>query len=237
MHRFLLRAAAFLWCSAAGAASLQISPVIVTLSTVDRAAYVHLDNATEQALYGQVRVFRWDQTLNEDVLVDTDAIVASPPLIRIAAGQKQLIRLVRTGREPVAIEQAYRILIDEIPSPEDPSGAGVAVRLRYSVPLFVSPMSRHRAVLHWDIRPTADGPYLFIRNEGARRAQIATVEVIVGKRRHLVSSGLLGYTLAGHTRRWKLPTGVAVEARNKVRVHATVNGREVDAALAQLPSG
>jgi fimbrial chaperone protein len=237
MRRFHFFTAALLWCSAAHAASLQISPVIVTLSAADTAAYVHLDNVTELALYGQVRVFRWDQTLNEDVLADTDAIVASPPMIQIAAGRTQLIRLVRTGREPVSAEQAYRILIDEIPSPDDPAGAGVAVRLRYSVPLFVSPQSRRRAVLHWDIHPGADGPYLFIHNEGARRAQIAAVEVIAGKRRYAVSSGLLGYALAGHTRRWKLPAGVVLETRNNVRVRATVNGHAVEASLAQLPPG
>jgi fimbrial chaperone protein len=237
MLRFLVLAATAVWCSATSAASLQISPVIVTLSAADTAAYVHLDNVTERALYGQVRVFRWDQTIDEDVLANTDAIVASPPLIQIAAGRKQLIRLVRTDHEPIATEQAYRILIDEIPSPEDPSGTSVAVRLRYSVPLFVSPLSRSRAVLGWDIHSSANGSYLLIRNEGARRAQIAAVEVVSGKRRYLVSSGLLGYALAGRTRQWKLPAGVALDARSKVRVHATVNGRKVEAALAQLPSG
>jgi fimbrial chaperone protein len=171
------------------------------------------------------------------VLADTDAIVASPPMIEIAAGRRQLIRLVRTGREPVATEQAYRILIDEIPNPEDPSGAGVAVRLRYSVPLFVSPASRRQPILRWDVRPTVEGPYLLIRNEGARRAQIAAVEIISGKQRFPITDGLLGYALAGHTRRWKLPDDMAIDTSHKLRVRATVNGRKVEATLAQRPAG
>jgi fimbrial chaperone protein len=237
MQRSLFIAWSAVWCAAASAASLQISPVIVTLSAADTAAYVHLDNVTKGALYGQVRVFRWDQTINEDMLADTDEIVASPPMIQIAAGHRQLIRLVRTGHKPLAEEQAYRILIDEIPNPEDPAGAGVAVRLRYSVPLFVSPASRRQPVLHWDIRATKEGPYLLIQNAGARRAQIAAVEIISGKQHFPITNGLLGYALAGHTRRWRLPDDLAIHASHKLRVRAMVNGQKVEAALVQLPAG
>ncbi|PJN86416.1 fimbrial biogenesis chaperone, partial [Bacillus velezensis] len=63
----------------------------------------------------------------------------------IAPGKRQLIRLIRQTPTPDGKEQAYRILIDEVPlkdqdgaAPERGAQMGLKFQMRYSVPLFVS---------------------------------------------------------------------------------------------------
>lgn len=105
----LLTAGAFAWCLTAPlvqAATLQISPVMVDMSADANATGITLKNPGEKPLFGQVRVFRWDQASGEDTLTPTQDLVASPPLIQIAAHADQLVRLVRTRAQPSAAEQA-----------------------------------------------------------------------------------------------------------------------------------
>lgn len=66
-------------------------------------------------------------------------VVASPPIVTIGKGSKQLIRLIKQGTVPMGVEQAYRIIVDEIPQPDakaDPA-IGLKLQMRYSIPLFV----------------------------------------------------------------------------------------------------
>nr|WP_306299793.1 fimbria/pilus periplasmic chaperone [Caballeronia sordidicola] len=123
----------------AHAATLQISPVMVDLQSSDSATGIALLNPGDSALYGQVRVFRWDQANGDDTLTPTQELMASPPLVRIAAQADQLVRLVRATATPVTVEQSYRVLIDELPPPDSAPTNGVTIRLRYSVPIFVEP--------------------------------------------------------------------------------------------------
>ena len=67
---------------AAHASSLQISPVTVELPPGQSAAALTLRNPGKDTIYGQVRVFRWEQAPDDDRLEASDDLVASPPLIR-----------------------------------------------------------------------------------------------------------------------------------------------------------
>jgi fimbrial chaperone protein len=69
----------------------------------------------------------------------TDELIVSPPLIEIPANGEQLVRLVRRTMRPIEAEQSYRLLIDEVPMPDEPTVSGVTLRLRYSVPVFIKP--------------------------------------------------------------------------------------------------
>jgi len=140
----------------AQAASLQISPVSINLRANQAASGINLQNLGERPVYGQVRVFAWDQRNGEDVLTPTDELVASPPIIEVGAKGSQTIRLVRkggaaAGAAPGNPERTYRLLIDEIPR-EDEQASGVAIRLQYSVPVFVAPVDEAAAPnLAWSV--------------------------------------------------------------------------------------
>ena len=86
----------------------------------------------------QVRIVRWKQEGGFERYSAQQDVVASPPIVTIAAGSKQLIRLIKQGTVPVGVEQAYRIIVDEIPQPDNKAepAIGLKLQMRYSIPLL-----------------------------------------------------------------------------------------------------
>jgi fimbrial chaperone protein len=219
---------------AAHAATLQISPVMVNLLPGANASGVTLRNSGEKPVYGQVRVYRWSQANGEDVLTPTQEVVASPPLIEIGAGAEQLVRLVRTAPAQAGVEQSYRVLIDELPEPDSTQSSGVAIRLRYSVPVFVDAANGHTGEpnLVWHIRHSDAGWILQADNTGARRAQIARVALVSRTGAAIpVNNGLLGYALAHAGREWPLQLPQSADLGAPLKVRAEINAVPTEAAV------
>ena len=220
----------------AAAANLQISPVSIQVRAGQGAAGINLQNYGDTPLYGQVRVYAWDQRNGEDVLTPATDVVASPPVMEIAARSTQTIRLVRRNGTQAALEQTYRILIDEIPR-NDAAGdsTGVAIRLQYSVPVFALPADDKAAPkLDWTLLRKDGAWVLRVRNDGNLHAQIGatTLKGADGKEYEL-SKGLLGYVLPGKVREWRM----AVDATANLgapgaalALRANINAQPLDAS-------
>lgn len=234
------RALLFGWltaaCAVAHAASLQISPVTVDLQPTENAVGFTLRNPGDHPLYGQVRIFKWDQTNTDDALTPTQDLIASPPLIQVAPQSEQLVRLVRQAAGPSTTEQNYRILIDEIPQPETAAASGVTIRLRYSVPVFVEPAGAvGKPELSWHLVRDAQGWSLRVTNAGMRRGQISAVQLVDGGKTYMISKGLLGYALAGRTRQWRIDPGRGADLHGALKIRANVNALPSEAPVAIDP--
>lgn len=227
---FLALAAGLPLCGGAGAANLQISPVLIAFQPSQAAAGINLQNFGDTPLYGQVRVYTWDQQDGIDVLTPTTDVVASPPIIEVAANSAQTIRLVRRAIAPAGAapgpERSYRILIDEIPRGD--TGTGVAIRLQYSVPVFVMPAAAGAApALRFSIGKRDGNAVLRAQNSGALHAQLGATHVRTAAGVDVeLSKGLLGYALAGREREWQLPKDKAASLSGPLTVTVNVNARE-----------
>lgn len=213
------------------AANLQISPVMINLRVGQGATGINLQNLGEAPVYGQVRVYLWEQKDGDDVLTPTQDVVASPPIIQIGPKSSQIIRLVRRSEQLPASELTYRILIDEIPKDDGPA-SGVDIRLRYSVPMFVLPADERAApVLAWSVFKKEGFWMLRVRNSGTQRAQIGALELsnAAGKQFE-IASGLFGYVLAGRVREWRLPTPGDADLNGTLAVKANINSRPTSAS-------
>lgn len=233
-------AAALLTGSLAHGASLQISPVSIAFQPGQNAAGIQLQNNGDAPLYGQVRVYAWDQRDGADVLTPTNQLVASPPVIEIAPNSTQTVRLVRRagaqgGAAAGGAEQTYRILIDELPR-DDAQQGNVAIRLQYSVPAFVLPADSQAAPkLAWNTFQRGGNWHLRAHNAGALHAQIGATSVRIGERAVVLSKGLLGYALPGRSREWQLPPEVAAGMPAPLAIEAMVNTRPQSASAAVAP--
>lgn len=221
---------------AAQAATLQISPVMVELQADQTASGLSLSNSGERAIYGQVRVFLWDQVNGDDTLAPTQELIASPPLMKIPPHGEQLVRLVRKSSTPVSAEQSYRIVIDEIPVAEDLSASesSVKIRLRYSVPVFVSaggPPAQPK--LAWQVQRRDDAWILRLANSGAKRAQVGalTLTNAAGKD-FVITQGLFGYALAGREREWRLSVKPDTDLSGPLAIKANINANPVATSTA-----
>ena len=118
LRPFVLLASLWLAGGVAAAAGLQVSPVSLTLAANQTAEGLWLSNTENTPVNAQVRVFRWTQEGGEDKLTPTRALVISPPMLQLAAGDRQLVRVIRLGAPPSgpgAVQEAYRMIIDELP--------------------------------------------------------------------------------------------------------------------------
>lgn len=213
------------------AASLQVSPVTLLFQPGQPALGITLRNTGDAPLTGQVRIFAWSQDGKEDKLEPVQSLVASPPMVVIPPQGEQLVRVVRTSRQPADHEITYRLLIDELPPPQEAAASagvsgGVNFRLRYSIPVFV-PMAGVPAdpKLSWTLKQHDGAWFLGASNQGATHAQLSTVKLEgAGGESFQVSSGLLGYALPGSGREWRLPDNFPAKlAAAGLKVEAMVN--------------
>ncbi|MDB5986020.1 MAG: pilus assembly protein PapD [Nevskia sp.] len=226
-------------CLPVAAASLQVSPVTLSFDTGQPALGLTLRNTGDSALTGQVRIFAWSQDGKDDVLkAVTEGLVASPPMATIAPAGEQVVRVVRTNRQPQAREQTFRLLIDELPPAQGTATpgsaeAGISFRLRYSIPVFIpAPGMASEPKLSWTLKHHDDAWFLGVSNQGASHAQLSAVTLRASDgTRFEVSAGLLGYALAGSGREWRLPESFrAALASNGLQVESTINTHSAPAA-------
>ena len=225
------------------AASLQVSPVVLSLQAEQAADGLWLSNIGPTPLQAQARVFRWTQENGEDVLAPTNDMVASPPMIVVQPGQRQMVRIVRVGAglNPPSVQAAYRVVLDELPLQN--GAQGVQFVLRYSIPIFVSPpqaasdgatQKSPPLVLEWSLRRAGGDLLLTATNPGAVHAKLTEVSFIPRNGQAItLGDGLYGYVLPKSTRHWQVTEHPAVSAGGTF--NALVNEQAVAIPLAPAP--
>jgi fimbrial chaperone protein len=196
---------AALWPVSGEASALRVAPISVNLLWPTSAATIKVRNEGEQPIDVQVRAFRWTQSDAREALLPTRDVVVSPPITRLMPGVEQVVRIVRVIKTPVLTEESYRLLVDELPSPERRSNGNVSVLLRYSVPVFVTNPEASPASMSWRLERRPGGLVLAGDNQGEQRMRIANLHISTPDGRIVpLRTGLLGYVLAQSTMRFVL---------------------------------
>ncbi|WP_326467035.1 molecular chaperone [Enterobacter wuhouensis] len=218
------------------AATILLWPIDPWLSAETKATELWIQNQGNSATTMQVRIVRWRQDGGYERYSAQQDVVASPPIVTIGKGSKQLIRLIKQGTVPMGVEQAYRIIVDEIPQPDakaDPA-IGLKLQMRYSIPLFVYGQGiptikegAHHALvdtknLSWRVAQEGGQPVLEVRNQGDVHVRLSQVALEQGGQKRTIAEGLLGYVLPHSARSWPVPAGV----RQPNQMSAQINARD-----------
>jgi fimbrial chaperone protein len=223
-------AAAVLVVPLAPASGLQVSPIGLRLASSAQADALWLTNTGSDPVHAQVRVFHWSQADGKDVLEPSRDLVVSPPMVTIAPGDRQMVRVIRQVAAPSGTEASYRVLVDELPI-DAGDRPGLKFVLRYSVPVFLAPAGDPavKVTLRASWEDSPGGPMLRVSNTGNGHAQIADVVWRGAQGQHTVLlAGLVGYALPGSTMSWHLPQGASHAAGV---VKARVNGETSESTL------
>lgn len=218
------------------AATILIWPIDPWLSAERNATELWIENQGTATATMQVRIVRWRQENGYERYEPQQEVVASPPILNVAQDDKQLIRLIKQAPAPAGVEKAYRIIVDEIPEPNDTSKPqmGLRLQMRYSIPLFVYgegiktfAKGEHHALvdtqkLRWRVVQEAGKPMLEISNRDAVHLRLSNVLLHQSGRAQTVAQGLLGYVLPGESRRWPLAAGIT----HPNEMTATINARD-----------
>ncbi|MEI4269976.1 MAG: fimbria/pilus periplasmic chaperone, partial [Candidatus Dasytiphilus stammeri] len=90
------------------AASLNIWPIDPIIECNDNNTLLWLENLDKNDILLQIRIFSWKQKQNQSLLEKQNDIRVSPPIVLIASGQKQLLRLVKIIAPSKDEDKAYR---------------------------------------------------------------------------------------------------------------------------------
>lgn len=219
--------------TAAQSAAVVLWPVDPTIKAGQSASAVWIENKGATPVMLQVRTLAWSQQHGEELYSDQNAVVASPPVARIAAGQRQLVRIIRRADQPTIPETSYRLLVDELPAPLDSAkpesaGAALSVQMRYSIPLFTYGTSESAPILNAHVRSHDGKRFVVISNSGVRHARLVDLRFKVGGQALSVLPGLVGYVLPGSTMEWELPARAPVGTG----IVVNVNGGDLTLAAA-----
>jgi fimbrial chaperone protein len=161
-------------------------------------------------------------------------------MLQIPVSGQQMVRVIRVGPPPSgtgAVEQAYRLAVDELPI-DSPGGPGLHFVVHYSVPIFVEPfgLTTTSPSLQWKLERDGQHVALKVTNQGNGHAQLSRIAFIdaAGKRTEIVP-GLLGYALPGSTMHWTLTQPVSVFGTGGT-LEIMVNGQKTTQNLS-LASG
>jgi len=201
-----------LGASQALASALQVMPVRIQVEAPSAASVITVSNPGDQPLAAQLRVFRWERVGGKDKLVPTKDVVASPPLTKLAPGQPYVVRIIRVSKKPLSGEETYRLLVDEIPSPQAAPSFGPRFAIRQSIPVFFTDPAAV-PVLSWDAVASQGRLILKARNEGQRRVRISALKAVSKTGTSATfGDGFVGYVFRQSSEQWTtaaMPKGFA----------------------------
>jgi fimbrial chaperone protein len=216
----------------ASAASLQVAPVRIQVPLGAAATKLMLRNAGSEPINAQARIFRWTLADGKEKLIETRDVVASPPIVKLTPGLETIVRIVRTAKQPVDGEEAYRLIVDEIPPAPDKMGMSISFVLRQSIPVFFDSKPGSLASLAWTVENRAGKVIVTAVNSGDKHARISALKLNSSNGSSFsFGDGLTGYVLGHSTAQFSLRgklKGVGPGA--KVWVTAQGNDGPIEAA-------
>lgn len=234
--RLMLIISLLLSSSLAVASGLQVSPTSLSLQARESASGLTLSNTGDNIIHAQVRVYQWLQDEKGDQLTLSRGLLASPPMIKLSPGDKQLVRIIRAKAPPqgiAAVEDSYRIFVNELPIKSATQKTGLQFALSYSLPVFVQPVGivKTDPQLQWRYSLQPDGKQITLRvsNSGNGHAKLIDLSLVDAAGNSVnIHQGLLGYVLPDTTMNWtlKIPPSALKKGAIAGKFKVTINGNQ-----------
>lgn len=195
--------------TAYAAASLEVSPIRVTLTKNGPVAALRLHNRGTEKAVVQLSIMKWSQIKGEDQYneVDSMMVLACPPIATIEAGKEQVVRVAFMDHpNDWSVEQSYRLFIQEVPpAPDESKTNQVQFAMRISLPVFVKPFPEVTQQPHidWNIEQRDGGVWVTARNSGRLHVLINGMR-FTNDNKIFYETKAYQYVLPGSTVSWQL---------------------------------
>ena len=211
----------FGFMTSAWAGNVSVAPTTISLSAPSAASAITLTNSGDTLVKMQARVFAWTQSENGEALQRSTAVAVSPPFVEIRPGASAVVRVVRIAKTPVASEESYRLLLDELPNAPAAKGANVQIVMRHSVPVFFSGTNVAPPQLSLSARQSSGKLNLIVQNKGGSHLKLWNMSAKDSAGRAVsFGNGLNGYVLASGANRF---TSDKALKGNKIVITANSN--------------
>lgn len=218
--------AVLVWMLLAGpatASSLSVNPVRVDLPNPGAIQTLTVTNRGNEPVVLQATTVDWTIEDNDDRYAETEALVATPPIFTVPAGESQVIRIGLAEKVPSPTQRAYRLFLEETPGQATPAERGqgrLKMNLRIGIPVFLGPTGSPERHIKWHAERTPAGKLRVVaENTGNVHARITKLVLIDNDGRVLREAGRLTYVLPGTRRSWTLPDPPRHAASFRLRIH------------------
>jgi len=169
-------AAAATHCACAGVFS--VTPVRIYMTPKDRAVAVTITNEADEPVVLQADVFEWRQSPEgEDQLTPTEDLILAPPVVKLGAKAKQVVRLARLQPADASRQLIYRLILREVPEAGPSKGINVPIALALSMPVFITPQVAKHATSCTAVRNETKTLSVECANNGTAYTQVREVVV------------------------------------------------------------
>lgn len=184
------------------AGQFSVEPVRIYMTTKDRTTAVTVLNVGNAELVMQADLFLWRQSATgQEELTPTEDMIAAPPIVKLAPGAKQVIRLAMLKPMPTTEQLTYRLMVREIPEIKPPeSGVQLQIGLTFSLPVFITPPVAKRQLLCGLQRTAPDTVRATCENTGSAYAQPTEYKLIDSNGQTVLTDTSGSYVLPGTTR-------------------------------------
>lgn len=173
----------------------------------------------------------------ENLPEDTESlVVATPPVARVEAGEKQLVRFIVQSENPITTQRLKRVNFEGIPQKDPDAPAKIGVTVRQNLPVLITPgdlplKSDPWTLLKWSV----SGKTLTVTNDSRYVVRMNQQVNVMPAKIQLTLPRT--YILPGMTDHFELPAGTRLAADATVQIFpATTYGyatKPFDAPLSQ----
>lgn len=182
-------------------ASFSVDPVIAHITGQQRITSFNVKNRSSVPTAIELQIFRWEQVNGEEKLTPAPEMLVTPTIFKVPGDASQIIRVGKRQAVLNEKEQAYRLILKEIPAPPKPGFQGLNVLLKISLPIFASKTIVSPA-LQWRAKVSDHGKLqLDIHNTGLGHTKILQVHLENGNQTPQTIKRQ-AYLLAGDQQQW-----------------------------------
>jgi len=226
--RFLVGLIIWVFACLVESANLSVNPVLITLDGSDSIAAMTLTNRGEESVVMQASVSAWSIRDNKEHYEPTARLIVTPPIFEVAPGKSQIVRVGLSATASSAVEQSFRIFLEQSPATPDDEGLvandnaikaprAIQMTLRIGIPVFIKPVGVNKRELVWAVQRLANGQLrIEAANQGTRHTKISRL-TLFDQHNSIASSTIQRYILPGSRRIWLFDVPVKTAASYRIK--------------------
>jgi fimbrial chaperone protein len=217
------------------AGAFMVNPTRIELGVGQLSATLVIRNDDRSPSVIQLESRLWEQKDSQDLYLPTKELLVTPPIVTVAAGAEQIVRIaLRRPLDPDK-ELSYRIFLQEVPPPPQPGFSGLQVALRVSLPVFAKPGDSVLPKAVWSLAYQAKEHALRVglANNGNAHLQFQEFQLFApGNETALANQQTVLYLLPGQRHEWliKLDPSVHIGAE-RLHLKAVTDAGDWDQEL------
>lgn len=164
--------------AAPAAQGVELNPTTISIGAGSTAGAVAITNNSTAPLNLRVSAFAWTNAADGEMqLAGTDDLIVFPTTLVVEPHETRRVRVGARKPEVTAKERAFRIVLEEAAVSRETASAGLAMRMRFNLPVFLEPKDRRAAVSVLPPVLDAMSVRVTLQNVGVRHVTPRSIEV------------------------------------------------------------